>query len=302
MTNDQDPEQATAAGEPNDPMRTHLNSSTVFTADPGDAAKRRAVDRSIAAHHALAALPGVTFEAGEDVVIVLHPGFELLDVIGPLHFLAAMIGTTVHLATTGPAGEPVLSSSGMPIMPTTSLETAPAAPAVILVPGGDTGVLLRDANAIAALRRLGSAAEVVTSVCSGSIALGAAGLLDGRRATSHWSVRHLLPGYGAVEVNERVVEDGNVVTAAGVTAGMDLAIRLVARFRGDDYARFLELGAEYAPEPPFGVGTPEKAGAALTSLSRDFLAPLEEELRAPADVPAADPGPGSPSGPVRSGR
>jgi transcriptional regulator GlxA family with amidase domain len=153
----------------------------------------------------------------------------------------------------------------------------------ILVPGGDTGVLVADKAAIANIRRLGQAADLVTSVFSGSIALAAAGLLDGHRATSHWSVWHLLPGYGAIEVNERVVEDGNVFTAAGVTAGMDLAIRLVARFRGDDYARFLELGAEYDPEPPFRVGTPEKAGPELPALSRDFLAPLEEQLRAPTE-------------------
>ncbi|WP_406250290.1 DJ-1/PfpI family protein [Microbacterium sp. M] len=153
----------------------------------------------------------------------------------------------------------------------------------ILVPGGDTGVLVADKAAIANIRRLGQAADLVTSVFSGSIALAAAGLLDGHRATSHWSVRHLLPGYGAIEVNERVVEDGNVFTAAGVTAGMDLAIRLVSRSRGDDYARFLELGAEYDPEPPFGVGTPEKAGSELPALSRGFLAPLEEQLRAPTE-------------------
>lgn len=269
-------------------MSEHLAEAMAsWTHRADDVTARQAMERSIAAHHALAELPGVTFEGREDIVIVLHPGFELLDMVGPYHFLAAMIGATVHLATTGPADEPVKSSSGMPIMPTTTLTDAPAAPTVVLVPGGDTGVLVRDERAIANLRRLAENAELVTSVCSGSIALAAAGLLDGRRATSHWTMRHLLPGYGAIEVDERVVEDGNVLTAAGVTAGMDLAIRLVARFRGDDYARFLELGAEYDPQPPFGVGTPDKAGEQLTQLSRDFLAPLEEELRAPAGSPSA---------------
>lgn len=151
---------------------------------------------------------------------------------------------------------------------------------MLIVPGGDTGVLLADPAAMSAIRRLGEAAETVASVCTGAIALGAAGLLDGRRATSHWSVRHLLAGYGAIAVDERVVADGNVLTAAGVTAGMDLALRRVARLRGDDYARFLELGAEYAPQPPFGAGTPETAGADLTALARDFYAPLEHALRA----------------------
>lgn len=269
------------AASNDDAISVHLHEAMAgWSPRTDDPAARKAMERSIAAHHALAALPGVTFEAHEDIVIVLHPGFELLDMTGPYHFLAAMIGATVHLATTGEADEPVKSSSGMPIMPTTTLDDAPEAPTVLLVPGGDTGVLVRDQRAMANLQRLGKGADLVTSVCSGSIALAAAGLLQGRRATSHWAVRHLLPGYGAIEVKERVVEDGNVLTAAGVTAGMDLAIRLVARFRGDGYARFLELGAEYDPHPPFGVGTPEKAGQELTELSRDFLAPLEEELRA----------------------
>lgn len=264
-----------------DPLSQHIDDSMSQWMDSAsDPVMRKAMERSIAAHHALADSPGVTFEAHEDIVIVLHPGFELLDMVGPYHFLAAMIGATVHLATTGPAGEPVKSSSGMPITPTTTLDDAPMAPTVLLVPGGDTGVLVSDERAIAAIRRLGQNAELVTSVCSGSLALAAAGLLEGRRATSHWTMRHLLAGYGAIEVDERVVEDGNVFTAAGVTAGMDLAIRLVARFRGDTYARFLELGAEYAPQPPFGVGTPDTASPDLVAMSRDFLAPLEEQLRA----------------------
>jgi cyclohexyl-isocyanide hydratase len=173
----------------------------------------------------------------------------------------------------------VMSAGGVPVVPTTTLQHAPEAPAVLLVPGGDTGVLLADEAAMEAVVRLGRSAGTVASVCTGAIALGAAGLLDGRRATSHWSVRHLLTGYGATPVEARVVADGNVFTAAGVTAGMDLALRLVARLRGDDYARFLELGAEYAPQPPFGTGTPEAAGPELTALARDFYAELEYALR-----------------------
>lgn len=265
-----------------DPISQHLEDSmSQWSSSTAAPVMRQAMERSIAAHHALADSPGVTFEAHEDIVILIHPGFELLDMVGPYHFLAAMIGANVHLASTGEAGEPVRSSSGMPITPTTTLEDAPGAPTILLVPGGDTGVLVSDEHTIDAIRRLGQNAELVTSVCSGSLALAAAGLLAGRRATSHWSVRHLLPGYGAIDVDERVVEDGNLLTAAGVTAGMDLAIRIVARFRGDTYARFLELGAEYAPQPPFGSGTPDQAGPELTALSRDFLAPLEEQLRAP---------------------
>lgn len=273
---DNAPDVSTLPGHTTSPLST---ASTLFTADEDDHAKRDAIDRSIAAHHALAALPGVRFATDQTIVIVLHPGFELLDVVGPFHFLTAT-GATVHLSTTGDTLDPVPSGSGVTLTPSLRLSEIPASVAVLLVPGGDTGILLRDANAIAELRRLGAGAEYVTSVCSGSIALAAAGLLEGRRATSHWSVRHLLAGYGAVEVDERVVEDGNRLTAAGVTAGMDLGIRIVAYLCGGDMARFAVLGAEYAPEPPFSTGTPKTAGMALTDLSRDFLAPLVEELRA----------------------
>jgi len=270
--------------------------STLFDVIGDDPAKQRAVERSVAAHQALAARPGVRFATGKTILIVLHPGFELLDVVGPFHFLAGT-GAAVQFVTTGDAVEPVLSASGVTLMPAQTLGDVSDAPEVILVPGGDTGILLRDARAMADLRRLGEAATYVTSVCSGSIALAAAGLLEGRRATSHWSVRHLLADYGAVEVNKRVVEDGNCLTAAGVTAGMDLAVTLVAYLCGDEMARFIVLGAEYAPEPPFETGTPETAGPALTDLSRDFLAPLVEELHAPARSRTAVPRP-SPSAPV----
>jgi cyclohexyl-isocyanide hydratase len=247
---------------------------------PDDPEAAKAWDRSVAAHHALAALPGVTFSAQEQVVIVLHPGFDTLDVIGPHYFLGSMIGATVHLATTGAMGDPVMSAGGLPLTPTTALADVTSAPTVLLVPGGDTPVLLADEAAMEDIRRIAADAEAVASVCTGAIALGAAGLLEGRRATTHWSMHHLLRGYGAEAVDERVVIDGDLMTAAGVTAGMDLALRLVARFRGDEYARFLELGAEYAPQPPLRSGTPEQAGPVLTALARDFYATLERSLRA----------------------
>ncbi|MBD8534598.1 DJ-1/PfpI family protein [Plantibacter sp. CFBP 13570] len=256
------------------------SASTLFTVIGDDPTKQQAVDRSIAAHHTLAARPGVSFATDKTILIVLHPGFELLDVVGPFHFLAGT-GATVQFVTTATTLEPVPSGSGPTLAPALTLDQVTDAPAVILVPGGDTGILLRDTRAMANLERIGRNAEYVTSVCSGSIALAAAGLLDGRRATSHWSVRHLLGGYGAIEVDERVVEDGNRLTAAGVTAGMDLGIRLVSYLSGEELAKFAVLGAEHTPEPPFDTGTPERAGAELTDLSREFLAPLVVELTAP---------------------
>lgn len=278
MHDDDQPLETTAL--PGHTVRHDPSASTLFTVIGDDSAKQQAVDRSIAAHHTLAARPGVSFATDKIILIVLHPGFELLDVVGPFHFLAGT-GATVQFVTTRTTLEPVPSGSGPTLAPALTLDQVTDAPAVILVPGGDTGILLRDTRAMANLERIGRNAEYVTSVCSGSIALAAAGLLDGRRATSHWSVRHLLGGYGAIEVDERVVEDGNRLTAAGVTAGMDLGIRLVSYLSGEELAKFAVLGAEYTPEPPFDTGTPERAGAELTDLSREFLAPLVVELTAP---------------------
>lgn len=260
----------------------HHDQPSMATDATRDTEVQAAWDRSVAAHEALAARPGVTFQADEEIVIVLHPGFDTLDAIGPHYFLSSMLGATIHLATTGEPGAPVVSAGGLPLTPTIALADVADAPTVLLVPGGDTSVLTNDPHAMTDIRRLGYAAQVVASVCTGAIALAAAGLLHGRRATSHWSVRHLLAGYGATPIDERVVVDGNVMTAAGVTAGMDLALRLVGRLRGDEYAQFLELGAEYAPEPPFGTGTPGKAGTELTALAQDFFATVEHGLRAPA--------------------
>lgn len=244
-----------------------------------DPKAQAAWDRSVAAHHALAALPGVTTDASEDIVIVLHSDFDTLDVLGPHYFLSSMMGANIHFATTGELDVPVRSASGITLQPTTTLADAPDAPSVLLVPGGDTSVLINDQAAISRIQELAARADLVTSVCTGAIALGAAGLLDGRRATSHWSVRHLLPEYGATAVDERVVTDGNILTAAGVTAGMDLALTIVGHLRGAEYASFLELGAEYAPEPPHDAGTPQAAGPELTALARDFFAPVEHSLR-----------------------
>ncbi|MFD4366995.1 DJ-1/PfpI family protein [Rhodococcus sp. NPDC058521] len=199
-----------------------------------DPAAQHAWERSVTARDAPAARPGVTFTTEEDVVIVVHPGFDTLDAIGPHYFLASMLGATVHVATTGATRTAAISAGGLAVMPTTALDDAPPAPTVLLVPGGDTGVLLADAAAMSAIRRSGHGCERVHR----SGRAWRTGTARRRRATSHWSVRHLLSGYGATPVDERVVEDGNVMTAAGATSGMDLALRLVGRLRDDD-ARFL---------------------------------------------------------------
>jgi transcriptional regulator GlxA family with amidase domain len=144
-----------------------------------------------------------------------------------------------------------------------------ADPDILLVPGGEGNrPLMEDPEVLEWVRAADEQSTWTTSVCTGSLVLAAAGVLNGKRATSHWAYRHLLSDFGAEPVAERVVVDGKVVTAAGVSAGIDMALRLVALEFGDDLARGIQLGIEYDPEPPFDTGSPEKADPQLVELVR----------------------------------
>lgn len=152
--------------------------------------------------------------------------------------------------------ETVTSDSGIPIVPTMTFADCPADPDILFVGGGTKGTwaLMNDPAVIGFLQS--AKAKLITSVCTGSLVLGAAGLLNGYKATSHWVARDLLSLFGATPVNARVVEDRNRITGAGVTAGMDFALRIATRLRGDEYAQALQLANEYDPQPPFKAGIP----------------------------------------------
>ncbi len=144
-------------------------------------------------------------------------------------------------------------------------------PDILLIPGGEGNrPLLHDEHVLDWVRHVHDNSTWTTSVCTGSLVLGAAGVLEGKRATSHWAYREELREYGAEPVAERVVEDGKVMTAAGVSAGIDMALTLAARLTHDDVARAIQLGIEYDPDPPFDAGSPEKAGEDLVELVRGF--------------------------------
>jgi cyclohexyl-isocyanide hydratase len=138
---------------------------------------------------------------------------------------------------------------------------------------------MRDPETLDFLSQRGKTAKLVTSVCSGSLVLGAAGLLQGYKATSHWAVRDILLLLGAELVVKRVVQDRNRITSVGITAGIDFGLRLAAQLRGEDYARFLELAFEYDPEPPYGSGTPEKAPPNVEKMSRSVFDPVRAAFR-----------------------
>jgi cyclohexyl-isocyanide hydratase len=206
--------------------------------------------------------------------MVLFPGLTQLDLTGPYEVLARMPDTRVHLVAS--TLDPVRSEWGLTIAPDTTFRAAPALD-VLCVPGGwGIDAHLGDDELLEFLRAHGERARYVTSVCSGALLLGAAGLLRGYRATTHWLSLDLLPLLGAEVVRERVVRDRNRITGGGVTAGIDFGLALTAELFGPQVAQRIQLAIEYAPAPPFDSGSPETAPndvrRALSHDSREALA------------------------------
>lgn len=222
------------------------------------------------------------FRAG----FLLFPKLTQLDMTGPYEVLARLPDAEVHLIWK--TREPVPSDHGMTILPTTTFETCPALD-LICVPGGPgVGPLMSDGEVLAFLRRAAEEARYVTSVCTGSLVLGAAGLLRGRKAACHWMSRALLGSFGAEPTDERVVWDGTLVTGGGVTAGIDFALQIAAEVADADTARAIQLGIEYDPAPPFDAGSPERADPALVeAITRRAAARQRERADQVAEAAAA---------------
>ena len=196
------------------------------------------------------------------IVFALFPGVMQLDFTGPHEVFSSLPGASVILASA--EGGPIESTSGIIFAGTRRLAAIPACD-VVCVPGGRgvTDNAIGDAVFLEELRRLAVTARFVTSVCTGSLALGAAGLLRGKRAACHWAWRDLLPPFGAIPDPARVVRDGNVITGGGVTAGIDFALSVVAELADPEIAQAIQLQIEYAPAPPFDAGSPETAPPAV---------------------------------------
>ncbi|GGD85866.1 glutamine amidotransferase [Tsuneonella deserti] len=196
------------------------------------------------------------------ITFVLFPGVTQLDFTGPAQVLSRLPAATPVIAAR--SLDPVMTDCGFEIVPTATFQDAPRAD-ILCVPGGHgvTGALAH-APTIEFIARQAAQARWITSVCTGAFLLGRAGLLAGKRATTHWAYAHLLPLVGAVHEQARVVEDGNTITAGGVTSGIDFALTLVAREAGREVAEQIQLGLEYDPAPPFDAGSPAAAGAERT--------------------------------------
>jgi len=192
-----------------------------------------------------------------NIGFVIFPDITQLDFTGPLQVLSRVPGATTHIAAE--SLDPVPTDCGLSLLPTTTYATCPDLD-LICIPGG-FGVVaaMTDKEVLAFVRRQAATARYVTSVCTGAFVLGAAGLLDGRRATTHWAYTDLLPAVGAVHEKGRMVRDGNVVTAGGVTSCIDFGFLLVAEIAGADVAEAIQLAIEYDPDPPFSSGHPDRA-------------------------------------------
>lgn len=200
--------------------------------------------------------------------MLLYPGMTLLDLAGPqaslgLHGKTHLVWKTM---------DPVATDSGISLLPTTTFADCPADLDVLFVPGGlGSNDPMEDAEVLRFLADRGKRARYVTSVCSGSLLLGAAGLLDGYKAATHWAGYDVLEALGVEAEHRRVVVDGNRFTGGGVTAGLDFGLTLLAELRGETVAKLTQLLLEYDPKPPFNVGTPETAGPELTAMAKSMM-------------------------------
>ena len=217
-------------------------------------------------------------KGGEQIAMVMYPGMTALDLIGPHYFWQTMKSAKVHMVAATRA--PVLCDRNVTLVPTATFADMPGDLDIVFVPGGGAGTLaaMDDDTVLGFLADRGQRARYITSICTGALIIGAAGLLKGFRATSHWKARDaVLPSLGAIPIDARYVEDRNRITGAGVTAGIDFGLQLVAKLRGVDNARVTQLIGEYDPTPPFNSGSPHKAWPETTKLVADLLPSYNEK-------------------------
>lgn len=226
----------------------------------------------------------VPWMGDEQIAMLVYPGMTVMDLVGPHCMFGSLMGAKIYIVAK--SLDPVTSDAGLTIVPTDTFATCPRDLTVLFTPGGTNGTLTAasDAETLAFMADRGARAKYVTSVCSGSLILGAAGLLKGYKATSHWSCRDALAGFGAIPTEARVVRDRNRITGAGVTAGLDFGLSMVAELRDQTYAECAQLMSEYDPAPPFNAGSmktaPPKVKTAMIELVADFTKKAEALSRA----------------------
>ena len=205
--------------------------------------------------------------------MLIFPDMTQLDFTGPYEVFGQMPGAEIKVIST--SMEPVAARGGLRFLPDTTLDNAPPLDVLFVAGGPGVSAAMEDGKVLEFLRRQADKAKFVTSVCTGSLLLGAAGLLKGYRATAHWMSLDLLPFFGAVALPDRVVIDRNRITGGGVTSGIDCALVIAGELVGSDAAKKIQLMIEYNPAPPFDSGHPSKADPALVDSVRSAMAPLQ---------------------------
>jgi len=206
------------------------------------------------------------------IVMLVYPGMTPLDLMGPLQAWSQI--PEVNIQFVWKDLEPILTDTGLSIVPTHRFEDAYPAPDILFAPGGSqpTIDLMSDSEVIEFLKSRGASAKWVTSVCTGALLIGAAGLLEGYKATTHWAAKDFLPSLGAIVTEGRYVIDRNRATGGGVTAGIDFGLAMIAELLDETTAMAIQLGMEYSPKPPFAAGTPEEAPDEIVKLVLDKYA------------------------------
>jgi len=206
-----------------------------------------------------------------DIVCFLFDGITALDIVGPYEVLQRLPDADVKFVARE-RGAVRTDNGFLGLVADHALDEVTSADMVVVPGGFATRALERDADLLAWIRGIDATSTWTTSVCTGSMLLAAAGLLEGKDATSHWASLERLREYGAIPTGRRVVEQGKYVTAAGVSSGIDMALTLVARIAGDEFAQTVQLGIEYDPQPPFDAGSVDKAPAAVVEMLSDLYA------------------------------
>ena len=259
---------AGAAGEPAPPPAAPVPSK-----ETAEAAHLEAMNR----YAALLGGPKVK------VAMLVYPGMFLQDLVGPLAVFESLMNKEIHLVwkNLDPVGNEKDPQPLIPVRPTTTFAQCPSDLDVLFVPGGVPGTftVMEDPEVLRFLADKARTARFVTSVCTGSLILGAAGLLKGYRATSYWSTVDVLKDLGAIPVRERVVIDRNRITGGGVTAGIDFGLTIAALVTSKDYAQAIQLYLEYDPAPPFNAGSPDKAPPLARQFLTDMFAGMVDNAR-----------------------
>lgn len=210
------------------------------------------------------------------VGMLLYPGLTLMDLFGP----QTVFSTSCKVHLVWKTKDPVRSDTGVGVVPDTTLDECPKDLDVLFVGGGGgQAAVMQDPDVLGFMADRGSRAKWVTSVCSGSLVLGAAGLLKGYKSACHWAALDLLPLFGATPVAERVVTDRNRCSGGGVTAGIDFGLVLLAKLLGEDVAKMTQLAMEYDPQPPYTAGSPEGAGPEVVKKVRAWMEPVDKHFR-----------------------